>query len=242
VAKQATLLCFDEFQVTDVADAMILGRLFRALLAEGVVMVVTSNRDPWSLYKGGLNRQLFEPFIDLIATRLDVHHLDHATDYRLTRLQGLELYHHPLDAQASEILNNAFHQLTEEVSGLPVVLDVQGRKLEVAEAAKGVARMSFSDLCEAPLGVADYLALAENFSTLILSDIPKIGPDQRNAAKRFVTLIDILYEHKIGLIASAEVAPEELYRDGDGAFEFGRTVSRLREMQSRDYLVGGRRI
>lgn len=237
IAASATLLCFDEFQVSDVADAMILGRLFQALFNAGVVVVATSNRDPWSLYEGGLNRQLLEPFIALMVSRMDVHHLDSPTDYRLARLKGLELYHYPLDAHAPEILTRAFHQLADQEEGAPRVLEVKGRQLIVPEAARGVARFSFAELCEAALGAVDYLALAETFSTLILSDIPQMGKDRRNEAKRFVILIDVLYEHKVCLIASAEVPLEGIYPQGDGSFEFARTVSRLREMQGQDYLA-----
>jgi cell division protein ZapE len=235
IADEAVLLCFDEFQVNDVADAMILGRLFEALFERGVIVVATSNRDPWSLYEGGLNRPLFEPFIGLLAERMDIHHLDSPFDYRLQRLSGARVYHFPLGDMASEALALAFRTLTDQAAGEPVTLQVKGRDLIIREAARGVARASFAELCEEALGAADYLALAGAFHTLILSDIPTLSRDKRNEAKRFVTLIDALYEAKVRLIASAEVPIEALYPEGDGSFEFARTVSRLNEMQSLDY-------
>jgi len=236
IASEATLLCFDEFQVNDVADAMILGRLFEALFGFGVVVVATSNRDPYSLYEGGLNRQLFVPFIDLISENLDLHHLDGHMDYRLERIKGMPVYHTPLGAPAETALDDAFLKLTDRDRGEASTLSIGGRTLTVPQAAVGVARFSFADLCERPLGAADYLKIAEVFHTVILSGIPQLGWEKRNEAKRFVILIDALYEAKVRLIASAEVAPEALYPQGDGSFEFARTVSRLTEMQSQDYL------
>jgi cell division protein ZapE len=236
VARQAMLLCFDEFQVTDVADAMILGRLFRALFELGVVMVITSNRAPGELYKNGLNRQLFLPSIEMLKTELDVLHLASPTDYRMKRIQDMPVYHVPLGLQSDRELDETFEALTDEARGDPVVLDVmQGRTLTVPQAARGVARFSFEELCARPLGAADYLAIADNFHTLVLSGIPRMGPERRNEAKRFVTLIDTLYDRRIKLVCSAEARPEELYVAGDGSFEFERTVSRLLEMQSHDY-------
>jgi cell division protein ZapE len=236
VANEATLLCFDEFQVNDVADAMILGRLFEALFGLGVVFVATSNRDPYSLYEGGINRQLFVPFIHLIADKLDLHHLDGAMDYRLERIKGMHVYHTPLGAVADAALDDAFRTLTDRKTGNSEKLEIGSRQLTVPEAAAGVARFSFADLCEVPLGAADYLAIAERYHTVLLSGIPRMGKDKRNEAKRFVTLIDALYEAKVRLIATAEVEADRLYPAGDGAFEFARTVSRLHEMQSQDYL------
>ncbi len=236
VAREAMLLCFDEFQVTDVADAMILGRLFRALFELGVVIVITSNRAPGELYKNGLNRQLFLPSIEMLTTELDVLHLASPTDYRMKRIHDMPVYHVPLGAQSDRELDESFEALTDEKHGDEVTLDVmQGRTLTVPEAAKGVARFSFPELCAKPLGAADYLAIAGNFHTLVLSGIPRMGPDRRNEAKRFVTLIDTLYDKRIKLVCSAAARPEELYVSGDGSFEFERTVSRLLEMQSHEY-------
>ncbi|MEM9123023.1 MAG: cell division protein ZapE [Pseudomonadota bacterium] len=237
VADRAWLLCFDEFQVTDVADAMILGRLFEQFFALGLVVVATSNRHPDALYENGLNRQLFLPFIALLKDRLDVVALNSPTDYRLDRLKGVPVYHYPLTEEAASALDDAFLQLTDCKTGTPDELTVQGRTLKVPEAAKGVARFAFADLCEKPLGAADYLALAEAFHTLILAGIPQMDRHRRNEAKRFVTLIDALYEGHVRLVASAAAPPEALYEAGDGAFEFQRTVSRLMEMQSETYLT-----
>jgi cell division protein ZapE len=236
VAREAMLLCFDEFQVTDVADAMILGRLFRALFELGVVIVITSNRAPADLYKNGLNRQLFLPSIEMLKTELDVLHLASPTDYRMKRIHDMPVYHVPLGAQSERELDESFEALTDEKRGQEVTLDVmQGRTLTVPQAARGVARFSFNELCARPLGAADYLAIADNFNTVVLSGIPRMGPDKRNEAKRFVTLIDTLYDKRTKLVCSAAARPEELYVAGDGAFEFERTVSRLLEMQSHEY-------
>ncbi len=236
IAEAAALLCFDEFQVDDVADAMILGRLFSVLFERGVVVVATSNRPPDDLYLGGLNRELFLPFIELFKARLDLLHLNGPVDHRMARLAGLPVYHTPLDQAAETALDHAFRQLTDGHETAPAVLEVKGRRLVVPHAAGGVARAGFADLCEQPLGAADYLALAEGYHTLVLSAVPRLTPEKRNAAKRFVTLIDILYEAGVKLICSAEAAPGALYPKGRGSFEFARTASRLIEMQSRDYL------
>lgn len=236
VASGAILLCFDEFQVSDVADAMILGRLFTSLFEHGVVVVVTSNRSPDTLYEGGLNRDLFLPFIEMIKSQLDVLHLASPTDYRLERIKGMPVYHTPLGRQSAAELDQTFKALTDQDDGMPEQLTVQqGRTLQVSQAAKGVARFGFDELCEAALGAPDYLAIAGAYHTVIVSDIPQMGPDQRNAAKRFVTLIDALYDNGVKLVCSAQVRPEELYEAGDGTFEFARTASRLIEMQSHDY-------
>lgn len=238
VASGASLLCFDEFQVEDVADAMILGRLFEAFFEFGVVVVATSNRAPKDLYLDGLNRQLFLPFIDLLCARMDLYQLDGQHDYRLDRLQGARVYHTPLGQSATTALDDTFRKLTDEGKGKPLDLEVLGRKLTIPQAAKGVARASFGDLCAKALGAQDYLALAAAFDTLILDDIPTLGPEKRNEAKRFVTLIDTLYENHVRLIVSAAAEPSQLYPQGDGSYAFERTASRLMEMQSESWLAG----
>ncbi len=239
IASKANLLCFDEFQVTDVADAMILGRLFEQLFSLGVVIVATSNTPPEKLYDGGLNRQLFLPFIALIKERLDIVNLDGAVDYRLQRMAGMKVYITPLGPDADRAMDEDWRKLTDEERGEAVELTVLGRKLTVPQAARGVARFSFDDLCVAALGAADYLAIAETFRTVMIDRIPAMSPEQRNEARRFVLLIDTLYDENVKLICSAAAAPEALYPSGDGADAFRRTVSRLIEMQSADYLAHG---
>jgi cell division protein ZapE len=241
IAKETRLLCFDELQVTDVGDAMILGRLFEGLFAENVVMVATSNRHPDELYKNGLNRQLFLPFIALIKQRMDVRELDSGRDYRLERLEAAPVYYSPLGAEADADMDAAFDRLTLGAHARQCTLYVQGRDLEIPREAAGVARFTFEDLCARPLGPADYLALAERFHTLMVDHTPLLTPDKRDQAKRFGTLIDALYEVKTKLVMSAAAEPQDLYPEGDYAFEFQRTASRLMEMRSHDYLAAERR-
>jgi cell division protein ZapE len=237
VADEARLLCFDEFHVSDIADAMILGRLFDKLFALGVVVVATSNRAPSDLYAGGINRQLFLPFIAMLEERLDVVPVEAREDYRLAFLAANDVYLTPADEKAREALERAFAHLIGDGEAEPAVVEVQGRTIAVPCQARQVARFSFADLCARPLGASDYLALAERFHTFILDGIPRMGREQRNEARRFITLIDVLYDNHVGLICSADAMPEELYSGPDGAFEFERTASRLIEMRSSDYLA-----
>lgn len=237
IAGDSWLLCFDEFVVNNIADAMLLGRLFTALLDLGVVVVATSNFAPDELYKGGLQRERFLPFIALLTERLDILELDGATDHRRNRIKGMTVYHHPLGAAADAALAESFARLTDESPPAATTLSVQGRNLPVPRAAKGVAWFGFAELCERPLGAADYIAIATHFHTVIVGDVPEMSAEQRNEARRFITLIDALYEHKTNLICSAAAPPDRLFASGDGAFEFRRTASRLQEMQSLTYLA-----
>ena len=237
VIKDARLLCFDEMQVTDITDAMIVGRLFEKLFEGGVVVVTTSNRHPDDLYKDGLNRNLFLPFIELIKERLTVYNLDSETDHRQNRLMGHKTYFTPVD-EAAEM---AIQRVWSDVAGgraEPLVLHHKSREITLRAFHNGVAMATFRDLCGQPLGPGDYLQIAKAVRVLILKDIPRLGRAGQNEAKRFVTLIDALYEAKVKLIASAAAEPEALYQEGAGAFEFERTASRLREMMSADW--GGR--
>lgn len=234
VAADARLLCFDEMQITDITDAMIVGRLFEALFQAGTTIVATSNRVPDTLYQNGLNRQLFLPFIDLIKDRMTVHHLKSETDYRQDRLRGQQTWFHPLGDASTASLDAIWSDLTSGTDA-PLTLRVKSRDVTLPHSKNGLARTSFADLCEAPLGPGDYLAIAGAFRLLILDDIPKMSRARNNEAKRFVTLIDTLYEAKTQLICSAAAEPEQLYEQGAGAFEFERTASRLREMQSADW-------
>jgi cell division protein ZapE len=245
IADEAKLLCFDEMQVTNPADAMILSRLFGKLLERDVKVVTTSNRPPRDLYLGGLNRELFLPFIELIERRMQVVEVNGPTDYRLDRLEGVEVWHVPNGPKATEALSRAFFQLTdypvEDRAKVPSEqLDVGGgRSIYVPKSLKGVAVFSFKRLCGEPRGAADYLAIARRYHTVIIVGIPVMGPDMRNEAARFVTLIDALYEHRVKLLAAADAEPSGLYPAGDGTFEFQRTVSRLEEMRSAEYLAEG---
>jgi cell division protein ZapE len=245
IAAEARLLCFDEMQVTNPADAMILSRLFSRLLEEGVKVITTSNRPPRDLYLDGLNRELFIPFIDLIERKMLVVAVDGPTDYRLDRLEGVEVWHVPNGPEATADLARAFFQLTdypvENRAKVPTEeLDVGGgRTLHVPKSLKGVAVFSFKRLCGEARGAADYIAIARRYHTVILVGIPVMTADMRNEAARFVTLIDALYEHRVKLLASADAEPQCLYPSGDGTFEFQRTVSRLEEMQSAEYLAEG---
>ncbi|HYX45629.1 MAG TPA: cell division protein ZapE [Sphingomicrobium sp.] len=245
IADEAKLLCFDEMQITNPADAMILSRLFGKLVERGVKVVTTSNRPPRDLYKGGLNRELFVPFIELIERRMLVVEVNGPTDYRLERLTGVEVWHVPNGPEATADLSRAFFQLTdypvEDRAKVPSEdIDVGGgRKLHVPKSLKGVAVFSFKRLCGEARGASDYLAIGRRYHTIIVVGIPVMGPEMRNEAARFVTLVDALYEHKVKLLASADAYPEALYPAGDGSFEFRRTVSRLEEMRSAEYLAEG---
>jgi len=245
IADGARLLAFDEMVVNNPADAMILSRLFGKLLDRGVKVIATSNRLPSDLYKDGLNRDLFVPFIELIERTFEVVAVDGPTDYRLDRLEGVEVWHAPNGAEATAALRQAFFKLTdypvEDRAKVPSEeLPVGGgRTMHVPKSLKGVAVFSFKRLCGEPRGAADYLAIAQRFHTIILVGIPVMTREQRNEAARFVTLIDVLYDHRVKLLAAADAEPVDLYPSGDGAFEFQRTASRLEEMRSADYLAEG---
>ncbi|MEQ6203120.1 cell division protein ZapE [Sulfitobacter sp. HNIBRBA2951] len=237
VAASVRLLAFDEMQITDITDAMIVGRLFEALFAAGVVVITTSNRIPDDLYKHGLNRDLFLPFIELIKDRMVTHELISPTDYRQDRLAGSPVYFTPVNADSRAQMDAVWRDLTGGEAG-PLTLQVKGRDVVIPMFRNGVGRARFHALCGQPLGPADYLALAEAVRVLMLDDIPTLGRSNFNEAKRFVTLIDALYEARVRLICSAAATPEMLYLEGEGTFEFERTASRLREMQSEDWISG----
>ncbi|MGR3344942.1 MAG: cell division protein ZapE [Paracoccaceae bacterium] len=231
VAAQVQLLAFDELQINDITDAMIVGRLFEQLLRAGVMIVTTSNRAPDSLYEDGLNRQLFVPFIDMLMARMVVHELASPTDYRQHKLADTEVYFTPVNAAARLAIEKLWNELSGGI-GEPLVLTVQGREVTVPAFRNGVARATFWELCGRALGAADYLALAEAIRVLVFENVPCLSRSNYNEAKRFVILIDALYEARVRLVMSAAEVPERLYLEGVGAFEFERTASRLREMQS----------
>jgi cell division protein ZapE len=239
IFEQAWLLCFDEFHVTDIADAMILGRLFAKLFELGTVVVATSNVAPEDLYKGGLNRALFLPFIAQISDHMDVLRLDARTDFRLEKLAGVKMWLVPADATAHAALDKAWGRMTGSAPCKPRDISIKGRILRVPCSAHGVARFSFTELCEKPLAASDYLRLAHDYHTLLVDRIPVMDYAERNAAKRFITLIDTLYDNAVKLMASAGADPVSLYvaTDGDEANEFKRTSSRLIEMSSESYLA-----
>jgi cell division protein ZapE len=236
IATGAALLCFDELQVNDIADAMILGRLFTALFARGVVVVATSNTLPKNLFRGKPGRDAFLPFIALLCEKLDVLVLEGERDYRRRKLATMGTWHVPAGARAEQALNEAFAALAAGAQAGPRTLLVMGRRFAVPCAAGPVARFDFAALCGQPLGPGDYLALATHFEALVLDAVPRLSPDNFDEARRFITLIDALYEHRVKLIASADAAPDALYRSGEGAAAFVRTASRLVEMQSQEYL------
>lgn len=240
MARQAKLLCFDEFSVTDIADAMILGRLFEAMFRERVVVVATSNVAPDDLYRDGLNRQLFLPFIELIKSHCEVWELDARTDYRLEKLARAPVYIAPLGEKAARAMEAAWKRLAGPGEDSQETLTVKGRKLAVQRVRDGVARFSFEELCARPLGAQDYLAIARRFHTIFIEDVPIMGLAERNLAKRFINLIDALYDNRNRLVISAAANPHALYQAQSGveAFEFQRTASRLIEMQSEAYMAG----
>ncbi|AUH62839.1 cell division protein ZapE [Paracoccus zhejiangensis] len=237
IASDVRLLCFDEMQITDIADAMIVGRLFQTLFEEGVVIVTTSNRAPDDLYKHGLNRQLFLPFIKLIHERMQVVELVSPTDYRQGRTVGGQVWFVPADAAAHAAMDAIWTELTGGAAPAPLEIELRGRKLVLPAFAEGVGRAGFWELCGKPLGPADYLELVRAVDVLMIDAIPRLGLSNYNEAKRFVTLIDTVYEAKVRLIASAADEPEQLYNEGEGSFEFERTASRLREMQDASWGV-----
>ena len=236
IAAEAALLCFDEFQVNDIADAMILGRLFAALFDRGVVVVATSNIVPDHLFRGRPGRDAFLPFIELLKQKLDVLMLEGGVDYRRRRLAGTGVWHVPADARADSALDAAFLRLSEGATPRPRTLLVMGRQFQVPLAAGRVCRFDFESLCAQARGAGDYLALATHFEALVLDAVPRLSPDNFDKARRFMVLVDALYEHRVKLVASADAPPDALYRAGEGSWAFERTSSRLIEMQSQEFL------
>ena len=237
LADELQILCLDELQVTDVADAMILSRLFSGVMDAGVTVLFTSNRPPQELYQGGLQREQFLKFIDLIEARMTMVEINGPQDYRLAQMKALSTpYLYPCDTVADDFLLQSWASLTGGAPSEPLRLEVDGRILRVDKQAGGIVWFTFAELCERPLGAHDYLMIAKLFHTVLLQGIPRLGKEQRNEAKRFVTLIDTLYDQRVKFIATADTAPEDIYAVGDGTFEFHRTVSRLHEMQSEEYL------
>jgi cell division protein ZapE len=239
IASKARLLCFDELQVADIADAMILGRLFEALFAGGVVLVATSNRPPQDLYQGGINRQLFLPFVDMLEQRLQVVRIAGERDHRLERLKGERVYFSPVTAETEAAFEGLWQGQLDGAAETGATIEVSGRKTHLPRASGGLLRASFASLCGQMLGSQDYLALAARFHTVFLERLPRLGPEMRNEARRFVWLIDALYEARTRLVVLAEAEPAGLYPAGDGAFEFERTASRLEEMRSADWMNAG---
>ncbi|TYC49528.1 AFG1 family ATPase [Rhodobacterales bacterium] len=241
IAEETRLLLFDEFSVTDIADAMILGRLFTQLFDLGVIVVATSNVEPSQLYKDGLNRQLFLPFIEMLQSKVEVLHLDSPTDYRLEKLSGAPVYITPLDNGADAQMDEIWSKLTHDMDVHSAELENKGRKIKVPRVALGAARFTFDDLCMKPLGASDYLRIAHAYSTIFIDHVPVLSRQRRNEAKRFITLIDTLYDNGTKLVVSAAAEPQNLYDpEGGGteAFEFDRTASRLIEMRSEAYIAG----
>lgn len=236
IAEETRLLCLDEFHVDDITDAMMLGRLFTALFERKLVLVATSNTKPSELYRDGLNRQLFLPFLDLLQENVDVYHLDAPTDYRLSDREEARVWFQPADDEAKAAMDKAWLHLTDTEIGEPDEIHAKGRVLKVPQAAAGAARFRFSELCEAPLSSGDYLRLARRYHTIFIDGIPVLPPQKRNEARRFVLLIDTLYDEAVRLVASAEAGPTELHPEGQIAPEFERTSSRLIEMGSQQYL------
>ena len=241
LAEEARVLCFDEFTVTDIADAMILGRLFSTLFDEGVIVVATSNVEPANLYKDGLNRKIFLPFITLLQENVDVYCLGARTDFRLEKLDKAPVYNHPLNQKTETAMQAIWKRLTGTEKGQPLSIPLKGRSFDLPEFTRGIARVTFKALCEEPRSAEDYLALARQAHTVLITGVPVINSENRNLAKRFILLIDTLYDNHVRTIISAAKPPEGLYvaKAGTEAFEFKRTVSRLNEMQSRDYLGAG---
>lgn len=236
ISNRSRVLCFDEFHVVDVVDAMILSRLFTAILDQGITVVMTSNWPPEDLYLGGLQRERFLPFIRLVKERMEVITIDSPVDYRARKLKEMSVYFAPLGPESTKRADDLFESLIKGADSYPDLIEVKGRTIQVPVAAQGVARFSFAQLCERPLGAEDYLAIAKRYHTIFLENIPRLGYDRRNEAKRLMTLVDVLYDSHRNLVITAEELPQKLYTGHDHAFEFQRTLSRLIEMQTEGYL------